>query len=228
MARRWLIVNADDFGASAGINRGILEAHHEGIVTSTSLMVDQPAAVGAVELAGGAPELSVGLHFEWPDDTPVDGGTARREVERQIARFRELLGREPTHLDSHHHVHRDPAIAEPLTALADELGVPLRNHSQIVYIGGFYAQWEWEVTELHYVSVEFLEQILTEEVRSEWTEIGCHPGYVGDGFQSVYLTEREAELRTLRDPRVRETIERLDLRLCGFDAYPRGATSTQA
>ena len=41
---RHLIVNADDFGQSAGINRGIIEAHEHGIVTSTSLMVRWPAA----------------------------------------------------------------------------------------------------------------------------------------------------------------------------------------
>lgn len=105
------------------------------------------------------------------------------------------------------------------------LGVPLREASPIVYIGGFYAQWEWKVTELRYVSVEFLEQILRTEVTAEWTELGCHPGYVGDGFESVYLSEREVELRTLTDPAVRETLDELGIELCSYADY---AAATRA
>jgi len=59
---RALIVNADDFGASPGITRGILEAHTHGILTSTSMMVDTPWSAEAAALSGAAPELSVGLH----------------------------------------------------------------------------------------------------------------------------------------------------------------------
>ncbi len=55
---RRLIVNADDFGLSAGVNEGIVEAHVSGIVTSTSLMVDRPAAAGAAGLAREHPALS--------------------------------------------------------------------------------------------------------------------------------------------------------------------------
>ncbi len=44
---KWLIINGDDFGASGGINRGIVQAHRDGILTSTSLLVDRPASVDA-------------------------------------------------------------------------------------------------------------------------------------------------------------------------------------
>ena len=54
-----LIVTGDDFGISRGINRGIVEAHLSGIVTSTSLMVDRPACEEAVALAGRCPTLSL-------------------------------------------------------------------------------------------------------------------------------------------------------------------------
>lgn len=215
-------MNADDFGASPGINRGIVEAHADGIVTSTSLMVDRPAAREAVPLAAAHPELSVGLHFEERAGSPLDPGdpdAVAAELARQLARFRQLVGREPTHVDSHHHVHRRPGVLE---VFADQLapsGLPLREVSLVAYIGGFYAQWEWEVTELHYVSVEFLQQILRTEVTAEWTEIGCHPGYVGDGLRSVYLTERETELQTLTDPRLRGTIAELGIELCSYADY---------
>ena len=74
---RRLIVNADDFGLTAGVTDGIVEAHVNGIVTSTSLMVDAAGAAYAVSRAREHPGLSVGLHFV--DDTPaLDEPGARR------------------------------------------------------------------------------------------------------------------------------------------------------
>jgi len=65
MTPRRLIVNADDFGLRAGVNRGIIEAHKNGIVTSASLMVNRPYAAEAADYARGHPKLSVGLHFDF-------------------------------------------------------------------------------------------------------------------------------------------------------------------
>src|SRR5688500_16802076 len=102
-----LIVNADDFGLSSGINLGVAEAHQGGIVTSASLMVRPEAAVEAAEWARTQPRLGVGLHLElagWTirDDQWVrlyqvcdlDNPLAvRREVERQIEEFFNLMDR---------------------------------------------------------------------------------------------------------------------------------------
>jgi predicted glycoside hydrolase/deacetylase ChbG (UPF0249 family) len=217
-----LIVNADDFGASEGINRGIIEAHTEGIVTSTSLMVTGAAAPGAVALAREHGELGLGLHWDLDGEQAepgldLDDATAvRAELVRQLALFQDLVGRSPTHVDSHHHIHRRPAIASIARELVAPLRVPLREDGRVTYVGGFYAQWEWQVTDLHHVSPEFLIWILRNEVGEGWTEIGCHPGYVSDDFTSVYLTEREVELATLKDPSVREEIRSLGIRLASY------------
>src|SRR5207245_11795261 len=61
---RYLIVNGDDFGASPAINRGIMEAHLHGILTSTSLLVKTEWAEEAAALSSAAPDLSVGLHVD--------------------------------------------------------------------------------------------------------------------------------------------------------------------
>src|SRR5262249_60375686 len=61
---KYLIVNADDFGASTGVNRGILECHTSGVVTSTSLMVTGRAAAEAVAISRDHTALAVGLHFD--------------------------------------------------------------------------------------------------------------------------------------------------------------------
>jgi chitin disaccharide deacetylase len=62
MHSRQVIINADDFGMSAEIDRGILEAHDRGVVTSASLMVDEPNARAAVEQAKQRAGLSLGIH----------------------------------------------------------------------------------------------------------------------------------------------------------------------
>lgn len=61
---RCLVVNADDFGAGRGVNRGIVEAHRRGIVTSTSLMTEGPASAEAARLAGECPSLRLLPRFE--------------------------------------------------------------------------------------------------------------------------------------------------------------------
>src|SRR3981081_4431808 len=71
-----LIVNADDLGWTDGVNRGILEAFHHGIVTSTSLLANGAAFDGGVEAARSAPGLGVGVHLNLSDGPPV----ADREI----------------------------------------------------------------------------------------------------------------------------------------------------
>ncbi len=66
-----LIVNADDFGWTDGVNRGILEAFQNGIVTSTSLLANGAAFAGAVEAARSAPGLGVGVHLNLSDGPSV-------------------------------------------------------------------------------------------------------------------------------------------------------------
>ena len=66
-ARRYVIVNADDFGQSHGVNRGIIQAHTHGVVTSASLMVRWPAATEAAAYSCAHPDLSVGLHFDFAE-----------------------------------------------------------------------------------------------------------------------------------------------------------------
>jgi hopanoid biosynthesis associated protein HpnK len=60
---RYVIINADDFGFSRGVNKGIIKAHQQGILTSTSLMISGEAATEAVQLAKANPKLAVGLHL---------------------------------------------------------------------------------------------------------------------------------------------------------------------
>jgi len=221
---RSAIVNADDFGASTGTNRGIVECHTRGVLTSTSMMVTGAAVEEAVELSGAHPELAIGLHWDviGEDEREFDLSdheAVRDEFAAQLSRFHELMGRGPTHVDSHRHMHRDPEIDELFAELVAPLGVPLRGHSPVRFVGNFYAQWEWGVTDLAHVSPEAFEQILREEVHEGWTELSCHPGYVSEDYTPMYRHEREAELRTLTDPRIRAAFEELAINLESYATY---------
>jgi predicted glycoside hydrolase/deacetylase ChbG (UPF0249 family) len=230
---RYLIVNADDLGASPGITRGILEAHERGIVTSASLMVDTPWSAEAAALARATPELSVGLHVVLepePAGSPSrpwgagEGGELRDELRRQLDRFTTLVGRSPTHLDSHHNRHRETGVREGFLALARDLGLPLRGHSPARYFPGFYGQWGGRSHPEH-VGVESLLRLVAKEVGEGITELGCHPGYPDPRERSGYAAEREVELRTLCDPRARAGIEALGITRVSFHDLGRLAAA---
>lgn len=217
---RLLIINADDFGLSPGVNQGIIDAHTAGVVTSTSLMVLAPAASQAAALAREHPELSVGLHFVEDVGADLDDpAQAARAFAAQLDRFRALAGRDPTHVDSHHHVHSTEQRLPIFAALVEPLGVPLRNAGGVAYIGGFWAQWEPGVTNLDYVSRAFLRHLVEAEVGEGFTELGCHPARVTGDFASSYETERATELATLTAPGLREELESLGVRLVSFHAW---------
>jgi len=209
---RWLIVTADDFGITSGMNRGIIQAHREGILTSTSLMVDRPACEEAAAFGRECRTLSVGIHLELD---PNDAERVPAELERQFARFLALVGTAPTHADSHHDVHYDPRVLPHVLAWCGPIGVPLRGQSRARHFSKFYGQWGGE-THLEQIGVDSLLRMFDSEVRDGVTELNCHPGYVEPGFPSSYATEREEELRTLCDDRVHQAIHEKEICLIGF------------
>jgi predicted glycoside hydrolase/deacetylase ChbG (UPF0249 family) len=220
---RLLVVNADDFGRSPAVNEGILQAHTGGIVTSTSLMVLEAAAVGGARAAAGCEDLSVGLHFVQEHNTDLDDPRqTARSFHRQLERFRELTGHDPTHVDSHHHVHsRAPTRLATFSELVEPLGVPLRGDGRVAYIGGFWAQSELGVTELRNVSRRFLLRLIATDVLDGFTELACHPALINGDFDSSYLNERAVELATLTGPGLREEVDALGAELVSYHAWTR-------
>ena len=224
-----LIVNADDFGRSRGVNRGVVRAHEDGVVTSASLMVRWPAATEAAEYCRQRPSLDLGIHLdlgEWVyrDTTwnpvyevvPVDAkDEVAAEVEHQLDIFRRLVGRNPTHMDSHQHVHRHEPVRSAALAAAASIGVPLRDcDTRISYSGMFYGQGgkgePWPAG----ISLDALLGLIV-ALPEGVTELGCHPGD-GEDFSSAYLHERRQELDVLCHPAVRETLAGEGIELTSF------------
>lgn len=229
MADRRLIVNADDFGRCRLINAGVVRAHEQGVVTSASLMCRWPGAAEAAIYASRRPALALGLHLdlgEWiyreGDWTPAhevvdleDVHAVEAEVRGQLRAFRELVGADPTHLDSHQHVHRVEPIASVVLQLAEEIGVPLRSYdARIRHCGDFYGRTR-EGDPLHEaITAEALIN-LVRALPEGVTELGCHPG---EGSQSdhEYVIERQLEVHALTDSRVRVTLDDEGIGLCSF------------
>lgn len=222
---KFLIVNADDFGYGAAINRGITEAIDHGVVSSVGLMVNTPGTAEAVSMARARPHVSVGLHVNFTneaqrlvefDDPPV----CRAALQEQFERFCDLMGRKPSHLDSHQHVHRRRPCHPSFLELSREQGIHLRDQGPVVFKGGFYGQWVYGVSDPAKVSYEALERILRNELTRGVYELACHPGYFDPEVHYVYHRDREDELHTLRDPRTRTLLEELGVRAISYNQLP--------
>jgi len=225
---RYLIVNADDFGRSAEVNAGIVRAYEGGVVTSASLMVRWPAAEDAAAYAREHPSLAVGLHLDLGEWTYRDGAWAgeyevvatddadavETEVRSQLDGCRRLLGRDPTHIDSHQHIHvKESPVGDAAQRLADELSVPLRQRDpRVRYCGSFYGQSSegWALHDA--IKPEHLIELL-KGLGEGITELACHPGEGGPGG---YDHERRLEVEALCDPGVRLAIERFGVVLRSF------------
>jgi len=227
--RRILIVNADDFGRTPSVNDGILRAHQEGIVTSASLMVRWPAARAAASRSRDLPRLSVGLHLDFGEWLSRNGhwslvyrvvpledpAAVAAEARRQLVEFRRLMDRDPTHVDSHQHVHNGAPIAGVLGELAAELGVPLREHDpRIRFEGGFFGQENDGTPVRGAITADGLRAIV-DGVEPGITELCCHPGAGRDSW-SIYDRERAAEVEALCDPGVRDAIDSRGIELRSF------------
>lgn len=152
MHERYLIVNADDFGLTPGVSRGIAEAMEAGVVTSASVMVNMPAWDDAVaRLPALATRASFGLHLNLVTGRPltratslVDASTGEfvslrqfawravtgrlrdddiaRECEAQLARLRDV-GIPVAHADSHRHVHMLSPVWRAIAPVLQDLRV---------------------------------------------------------------------------------------------------------
>ena len=227
-----LIVNADDFGLTAGINAGVVRAHQHGIVSSATLMVHGAAAAESAAWARQHPSLGVGLHIdlwehvlrdgEWVrtyQHCAGDGEAVRAEIERQFEQFFALLGRAPDHIDSHQHVHRLAPVGDVVRAFAARHGLALREHGGLRYVGGFYGQDAAGGPYAQGITPERLIELIDALPDGAVTELSCHPGQVAADDPlggTMYRVERNAEIATLCDPRVRARVARGDVRLGTF------------
>jgi predicted glycoside hydrolase/deacetylase ChbG (UPF0249 family) len=275
-----VIINADDFGWSAPLNRAIVEAHHRGILSSATLLTNFPGFDNAVELARQTPSLGVGLHLNIVHGVPLSppeqipslvgnngnfagmstilrrammGRLQRsdldRELSAQLQRCREQLG-EPTHLDSHKHVHIFRPIRDAFIALAGQLGSPrLRTPHETLQLGISVRDWQCRVFRIlarrtkadvqragcvtpdHFIGVADTGRMTSAVYHRVFnmlvdgvTEIMCHPGPANsnDGVTGSYFitTSRELEFNALLDPVLIDRISSSDIQQIHYGQIP--------
>jgi chitin disaccharide deacetylase len=235
-----LIINADDFGYSKGVNLGIIEAFQNGVVTSTTLMANMPGAEHAAGLAKKNPDLGVGIHFVLTCGSPVSNKVASlvnnrgefnriaeidelgapEEIELELrSQFEKFLsfGIKPTHIDSHHHVHSLKHVYPAVEKIALENQLPIRKASidpnplQPVQ----YFNHEFYGDQL---TTEYLIGLLDKVLPFETAELMTHPAYIDEQINSgsSYSIQRIRELTILTDPAVREAITARGIDLVTF------------
>ncbi len=253
-ATRRLIVNADDLGRTPGINAGIFEAHARGLVTSASLMVTPGAAADVPALARAHPRLGIGLHVALtggrtalpPEQvaslvdvegrlpskpeglTRAQPGQVRAELRAQLTRFERLLGRRPTHFDSHHHAQRVPAVFTALVELARETGLPVRlaspemaaplREAGVATTDAFVERFFGDAARLETLLA------IVGELSPGVTELMCHPARVDDELRasSSYAEARARELSILTCEAARAAVRAAGVELIHFGALERG------
>jgi chitin disaccharide deacetylase len=221
-----LIVNADDYGYTAGVSEGIRQAHRRGIVTSTSVMMTMPNAVPELRrISSEAPSLGVGIHLTVTEGRPyklprffapktlaaelavVENAELRSEWKAQVEAFL-AVGIPLTHLDSHHHAaYRDGAALAVLFELAREYGVPVRNpypigDAEADALAGRFADSHVRHPS-RFVDVfdkDPLPATLLHTVETlpvGLTEFMCHPGLIDDELRRLHPTYAEGRAAEL-------------------------------
>lgn len=202
-----LIINADDFGYSSGINFGIIDAHKNGILTSTTLMANMPGFDHAVQLSKQNPELGIGVHLVltcnrpilkdhqtivdekgnfrnlkfYEDNFSVDLDEVRIEWEAQIKKVINA-GIQPTHLDSHHHVNILPGINQVFIELAEKYNLPVRGNfevpKQLKTCDRFFTHFDSIGLDKEIWKPMTWHNLIEDCQNYPVVEVMCHPGYV--------------------------------------------------
>ena len=227
-----VIFNADDFGLTRGVNNGIVKAHRQGVVHSTTMMVGMDAEQHALELARHNPDLKIGVHLRFTAGVPITkhpnltNGRAHfinydelwskqdfetqvvyDEAKAQVEHFLSL-GLELSHLDSHHHAHTHPQILPVIKEVANEYRVPLRGSGLC----------QESMTIRYIFTDEFYDQkvsldglmahLLSLKADYDLVEVMCHPAEADQALilKSGYALQRELELQVLTSPILKEQL----------------------
>ncbi len=236
-----LIINADDFGYSPGVNYGIIEAYRNGVVKSTTLMVNMNYVDHALKLSEENKYLGIGLHFVLTAGKPLtdarslvdEKGNFRKgleylenyakiedveiELRAQLKKFKEIKGR-PSHIDTHHHVHKVKKVYEIVKKNALEERVPIRTFEQdekVLSTDGFYGGFYKDG-----VDTDALINILENAKRDGYStfEVMCHPGFIDYELpkKTSYCDKRTYEIEVLKDNKLKKYIRDNNIDLINF------------
>lgn len=237
-----LIINADDFGLSRGINHGIYDAYTNGVLTSTTMMVTMPGLKHAVELSNKMPNLGIGIHLnitfgkpitncktllkpsgefykpkEKPNQDLFDEEEIYQEFLAQYNLFVKVLKRKPTHIDSHLYAHQKYIKAKNAAIkLAEEKDIAIREFENKNYETVKFLDWFKYRSNPNFKN-EMLEK-LQQNIKEGCFELMVHPGYI-DQFlfnNTSYLFGRFIELEVLMSEEFKKILKDNKVKLINF------------
>ncbi|MGG1674962.1 chitin disaccharide deacetylase [Neobacillus sp. NRS-1170] len=231
-----LIVNADDFGFSHGVNHGIVDSFLYGIVNSTTMMMNMDGTEHAIQLAKNNPELHVGIHLTLTCGKPILDNVpslvdeegyfyslsafnptdiSLEEIERewtaQIDRFIRS-GLKPTHLDSHHHVHTMKALYPVVKNLSHKYRLPVRPNG-FISIPDVESFTDVSLSDFYGdgVRADYFDRLNDGIYDGLTIEVMCHPAYLDHHLLngSSYTHKRLTELEILTSVQLPKNINLL-------------------
>ena len=236
-----LIINADDFGVTEGVNKGVIDSHTDGVLTSATMLVNMPFTEQAFGEAKKYPDLGVGIHLAATIGKPLVpdaksftdaegnflklanylGGDVVADVEElyiewkaQIEQFIRLAGKLPTHIDSHHHVHTLPQHHGIVAQLAKEYDLPVRQSE------AFLDTYEHATFMMDFYGDDLTVSTITDALETdvEIMEVMCHPAYLDQRTyeSSSYNLPRMKEMEILRSEALRGFIQQNGIQLITF------------
>lgn len=233
-----VIVNADDFGFSEGVNYGIIKAHEQGIVTSATIMANMPGFEHAISLAKQHPTLRIGVHLNITCGKPVqnvqrtltnkDGYFNRKnshmyrdeEVFQEFcAQIEKVLcaGIKIDHFDSHHHIHTEKQYKAVIDQLLKKYPYPIR--------GGFAYKNDYPHQSIlcmdfydRNVQLKKLKDIIHTFEPDHIYDLMCHPAYIDDILvdYSSYIMKRVEELGILCSNEIKQEIKHSQIELTTY------------
>lgn len=240
-----LIVNADDFGYSEGVNHGIVSAHKNGIVTSCTVMANMPGFEHGIELLKNTPTLKCGVHMTLTCYRPllkghktivdkegnyyrrlndeiknnIDLDEVYREFTAQIERVRERI--DITHLDSHHHIHSSEFLQPVIKEIVNKYNLPIRKSGQHEFEGVKNIQLAGGFYGEN-ASLEYIKNNINLIQDYDVVDLMCHPAFVDAMLYktSSYNVQRTKEHEILTDIRTRELLEENNIELINYSQLP--------
>lgn len=240
-----LIINADDFGLTKGINKAIVDAYKKGALKSTTMMVTMNAVEDAVKLAKENKGLGIGLHLTATTGEPIrkdlksltdengkfygfydlrdgkaviDAQELYLEWEAQLDKFRSLMGCMPTHLDSHHFAHLIEEYKGVAVKLANKHDLPMRAlETNVDKKLVKYTMGFYDDR----VCYEFFEEDRANILDEEIIDLMCHPAYCDSDLEALssYTKTRELELEILTSDRVKKWIENNNIEITSYRIF---------
>jgi chitin disaccharide deacetylase len=218
MENKYFIVHADDFGLSPGISEGIIKTIENGIVSSTSVIVESKYLSVSKKIILNRPNFDWGLHVLILHKNP-SSKIILKETKRQINIFKNSFGFPPSHIDFHKGFKFDTKTYFEILMFSLKNNFAFRydrqHHIEIDFYGIKKNRTKYDAIETKSIMT------IIENLPNGITELVCHPGLTSNRLKDPYRLHRKKELLTLIDPQLKLKLKKEKIKLINFEEYKK-------